>query len=301
MEWLNYHHLFYFWTVVREGSISKAAKTLRLAQPTVSGQLRLLEDHMGHPLLERGHRSLTLTDFGRVVYRYADEIFSLGRELQDVIKGRPAGRPVRFAVGIVDAVPKLLAAQLLRPAFLVDVPLQVRLEEAPLDQLLARLVAHDLDLVISDAPANPVLRVKVFNHVLGECGVAFFAPPPLARELRRNFPRSLDGAPCVLPLPTTPLRQSLEVFFDRQNIRPSVVAEVQDSALLKVLGQMGMGVFAAPTASREQVLRQFQVDEIGQTNEVRERFYAISAERRLRHPAVVAVSENARNDMFVDE
>lgn len=298
MEWLNYHHLLYFWTVVREGSISKAAKTLRLAQPTVSGQLRLLEDRLGHTLLERNSKAQTLTEVGKVVFRYADEIFGLGRELQDVLRGKTEGRPVRFAVGLVDSVPKLLAAQLLGPAFHVSSTIQVRIEEATADQLIPRLLAHDLDLIVSDAPANPVLRSKVWSHVLGECGVAFFAPPALARTLKARFPASLQGAPCVLPLPSTPLRASLEIFFDRNKVRPRVVAEVQDSALMKVLGHLGLGVFAAPTVSRPQVLRQFDVVEIGETNEVSERFFAISAERRIRHPAVIAMSQNARQDLF---
>jgi len=298
MEWLNYHHLLYFWTVARQGSVSGAAAELRLAQPTISGQLRALEDHLGEKLFHRSGRRLVLTDVGREVYRYADEIFSLGRELMDVVRGRPTGRPVRLLVGVADAVPKLIAYRLLEPA--LHLPEQVRIvcrEDRP-DRLLAELSTQALDLVLSDAPVGAAVKVRAYNHLLGECGITFFATARVAAAHRRRFPASLDGAPMVLPTENTALRRSLDQWFDAQRLRPVVVSEFEDSALLKVFGQAGVGIFVAPTAIEAEIRRQYGVRVVGRTEAVTERFYAITVDRRLKNPAILAISTAAREKLF---
>ena len=297
MEWLNYHHLLYFWTIVREGSVSAAAAELRLAQPTISGQLRGLEEHLGEKLFHRTGRRLTLTETGRVVFRYADEIFGLGRELMDTLKGRPTGRPVRLVVGVADALPKLIAYRLLQPALQLPEPIHLVCREDRSDRLLAELAVHALDLVLADTPIGPTAKVRAFNHLLGECSVTFFAAPRLATH-RRGFPRSLDNAPMLLPTDNTALRRSLDHWFDAQQIRPRIVSEFEDSALLKVFGQEGGGIFAGPSVIEREIQRQYGVRVVGRTDAVRERFYAISVERRVNNPAVIAICATAREKLF---
>jgi LysR family transcriptional activator of nhaA len=298
MEWLNYHHLLYFWVVAREGSVTRASEQLGLAQPTVSGQLKALEDSLGEKLFSRVGRRLVLTDVGRVVYRYAEEIFSLGRELQDTLKDRPTGRPVRLAVGVADVVPKLVAHRLLEPALSLPEPVHVICREDKPDRLLAELSVHALDLVLSDAPVSPGVMVKAYSHLLGETEVGFFGTEPLAAAYRRGFPRSLDGAPLLLPTENTTLRRSIDQWLDHERIRPRVVGEFEDSALLKVFGQAGKGLFPAPAVIEVEVRAQYGVKTVGRVPGVKERFYAISAERRLKHPAVVAISDAARQKLF---
>ena len=294
---LNYHHLLYFYTVVREGSVTRAAAALNLTQPAVSAQLRTLERAVGAPLLVRRGRTLALTDTGRVAFRYAEEIFALGRELQQSL-GRGGARPTRFVVGVTDALPKLMTYRLLQPALHADDAMQLVLREGDLERLVADLAVHALDLVLSDAPLPSAVRVRAFSHLLGECGATFLAAPDLARRLRRGFPASLGDAPFLMPSPDAQLRRSLEAWFDGRALRPRVVAEIHDSALLKAFGQVGMGVFAAPSAIEREVVRQYGVRVVGRTEEVRERFYAISVERRIRHPAVLAVAGAARGTLF---
>jgi LysR family transcriptional activator of nhaA len=298
MEWLNYHHLLYFWTVAREGSVTRASQQLRLAQPTVSGQLKALEDALGEKLFERTGRRLVLTDVGRVVLRYADEIFSLGRELQDTLKGRPTGRPIRFTVGVADAVPKLVAYRLLLPALSLPEPVHIVCREDKPERLLAELSVHSLDLVISDSPVGAGVKVKAYSHLLGETPVAFFGSDALASGYRKGFPRSLEGAPVLMPTEGSTLRRSLAQWLDTEGIRPRVVGEIEDSALLKVFGQAGVGLFAAPVAIEAELRAQFGVKLLGRVDTVKERFYALSAERKLKHPAVVAICEGARRRLF---
>jgi len=298
MAWLNYHHLLYFWTVAREGSVTKACAVLNLTQPAISAQIRTLERSLGEKLFEKRGRHLALTDTGRMVYRYADEIFTLGRELQETLAGRPSGRPARLTVGVVDVVPKLLAYRLLEPALRGPDPVHLVLREDRLERLLADLAVHALDLVLSETPVPPSARVKAFSHPLGDCGVTIFAAPALADAHRRRFPASLDGAPFLLPTDNTMLRQSLDEWFDRHGLKPNVVAEIEDSAVLTVFGQEGMGLFTAPTAVEREVRRQHAVRVVGRVPEVRERFYAISVERRIRHPAVLALTSAARDQIF---
>src|SRR6516164_247942 len=295
MEWLNYHHLLYFWTVTRTGSISAASKELRLAPPTISNQIRKLEDDLGEQLLQRSGRKLVLTDMGRVAMRYADEIFSLGQEFSSAMKERPTGRPLRFCVGIADVLPKVIAFHLIEPALRLLFPIHLICREDRPDHLLADLAVHDVDVVLSDAPASPSANIRAFNHLLGQCGVTFFAPKKLA-FMKRGFPRSLDGAPFLLPLDNTALRRDLDEWFHSQNLRPTVVGEFADLALLRVFAEQGLGAFAAPAVMEDQ-LRRYGFYKIGVTEDISVRYFAISVERQLRHPAVVAVCEAARNNL----
>src|SRR5512137_234373 len=269
MEWLNYHHLHYFWVVARVGSIARASQELRLSQPTISNQLKTLEASLGHPLLAPRGRGLVLTDVGRTVQRYADEIFRTGRELQQALKGVPSSEQIPFAVGVADVIPKLVAERMLQ--FAVDAVKDLRLvcREGPLPALLASLALHELD------------------------GVLFLAAPRLA-HLRKGFPGSLSGAPLLLPAAGTALRQGLEAWFAAREVEPVVAGEFDDGALLKAFGARGMGVFPAPAMIEKEVCAQYGVAVVGRTEEVRERFYALTVERRLRHPAVVAIAEAAR-------
>jgi len=298
LPWLNYHHLLYFWTVVREGGVSKAAQALRLSQPTVSAQVRLLEEALGERLLERQGRGVILTDAGRLVFRHADEIFGIGREMVETLKGRPTGRAPRLTVGVANAVPKLIAHRLLQPATEGGEPVHITCREGEPDRLVAELAAHALDVVLSDTPAAPHLRVKVFNHLLGESGTTFFARAPLASKLRRRFPGSLDLAPLLLPTPATALRRALDQWLEAARLRPQIVGEFDDTALMKIFGETGRAVFPAPTVIEKDVCRRYGVSVVGRAPQVRERFYAISAERRVKHPAVLAVTSNARTDLF---
>lgn len=298
MDWLNYHHLLYFWTVAREGGIARAAERLHLTHPTISGQIKELEAALGEKLLQRAGRGLELTEMGRVVYRYADEIQSLGREMVDTVRGRPSGGPARLVVGVDDVLAKLLVRRLLEPVFETGVPVRLVVHEAPLAELLTRLSQHALDVVISDSPIPPGSRIKAYAHVLGECGISWFGAEPLAGRARRGFPQSLAGEPLILPTEETALRRALDAWFERQGLRPNIVAEIADSALLKSFGQQGLGLFPAPTAVEREVQRQFDVKVVGRTSDVRERVWAISAERRIKHPAVAAISAKAREEIF---
>ena len=299
MEWLNYHHLLYFWTVAKEGSISRACEKLHLAQPTISGQLRLLEESLGEKLFMKVGRGLVLTETGQVVNRYAEEIFGLGQELQSVLKGKPRGKPVRLHVGISDWLPKLIAYRLLQPALTLPEPVHLICQEASTERLLTGLSEHQLDVVLSDNPATPTGRVKTFNHFLGACGVTLFAAPVLAERYRAGFPASIDGAPMLLPVEGCTLRRSLDQWLDKAGVRPKVIGEFQDSALMKTFGQAGAGLFAAPSAIENEVEEHYRAAVVGRPDGAVERFYAISVEHRLKNPAVVAISEAARVGLFV--
>lgn len=298
MEWLNYHHLLYFWLVAREGSLASASRELRLAQSTVSGQIHSLEQSLGEKLFARSGRRLVLTEIGRVVYRYADEIFSLGRELQDALKGTAVGRPLRLAVGIADVVPKLVARRLLEPALKLAEPVHLVCHEDKPDRLLAELAVHSLDVVIADAPVSPSVRIRAFNHLLGEGDIVLFATAKLAAAHQHGFPKSLEGAPVILPTENTTLRRSLDQWFATRGIRPRVIGEFEDSALLQVFGQAGMGLFPASSVIANEIQRQYRVRPVGKLDGIRERFYAISVERKLKHSAVIAISQEARQKLF---
>ena len=297
-EWLNYHHLLYFWTVAREGSIAKACEQLHLAQPTISVQLRELEKGLGVKLLVKEGRGLALTDAGRMAYRYADEIFGLGRELRAALQGKPTGRPRRLAVGVADVLPKLVVYRLLEPALRLEEPVRIVCTDGRPEYLFGELAQHKLDIVLSDAPLSPGSKIRAFNHQLGECGVSILGAPALLQTLKSGFPGAIDGAPFLMPSENTVLRRSLDHWFDHVGARPLIVGEFDDSALMKAFGQAGAGLFAVPTVVETEIRRQFQVEALGRAETVRERFYAISIERRLKHPAVIAISRAARTGIF---
>lgn len=298
VEWLNYNHLYYFWVVAREGGVTAAGKVLKLSHPTISAQIHALEDRLGEQLFVRAGRKLELTEVGTLVYRYADEIFSVGRELLDAVRGRPSGRPLRLAVGVADAVPKLIVRRLLQPALTLPEPIHIVCTEDRHERLLSALASHALDIVISDAPVPPGSAVRAYSHLLGETGVGVFGVEALARKYKADFPRSLDGAPMLLPLEQSSLRRELDQWFEKLGVRPRVVGEFEDSALLKVFGGDGVGLFVGPRAVERELKAQYGVAMLGRVEGVRERFYAISAERRIKHPAVLAISSEARTKIF---
>ncbi|MDY0164917.1 MAG: transcriptional activator NhaR [Thermoguttaceae bacterium] len=298
MECLNFHHLRYFWTVAREGSIRRACEKLLVSQPTVSTQMRQLEKSLGEKLFARVGRNLVLTDAGRTVYRYADEIFALGQQIPDAIRGKSSLHELKLVVGVADVLSKLIAYRLLEPALRLSEPVYFICRDGRAEDLLADLAVHRLDLVLSDAPVTPTIHVRAFNHLLGECGISICGTAVLAKRYRRNFPQSLDGAPMLLPAENTTLRQVLEQWFHAEAIRPAAVAEFEDSSLLKVFGQAGLGLFPVPTAIEDEVQRQYRVRIAGRIESARTQFYAISTERKLRHPAVKAISEAAKDGLF---
>jgi LysR family transcriptional activator of nhaA len=292
-SWLNYHHLLYFWTVVKEGSIAAASKRLCLAQPTISTQIKALEEQLGVVLFDRSGRSVQLTELGQQVFRYADGIFSLGREMVESLQqGEPARLPLR--VGLSPAIHKLVAVRLLQPALGADTPRFV-CTEGRLTCLLARLASRDLDLVISDAPVGPDAGNDACYQRLGQSPISFFAAPAMAQQLRHDFPRSLDGARMLLPLHSM-LRHELTQWFETEQLRPDIVGEFEDSALMEAFGQSGLGAFAAPSVIEAEITQRHQVEVFGRTDAIQQSFYAISVDRRVTHPGVLAIAQSGRED-----
>jgi len=300
MPFLNYHHLMYFWTVAREGGVARAAESLHLSSPTISAQIHELEDALGDKLFDRRGRSLVLTEVGQLVYKYADDIFSLGRELLDAVKLGPESRPGKLTVGISDAMPKYISAALLEPAFSLETPCTVIAHEDKFDSLLAELATFRIDLILSDIPlsSSNAHQIRAYNHLLGEAGISFYGAKALAAKYAKNFPQCLDGAPVFLPTRSTSLRRSLDQFFDTHSLHPRILAEVEDSALLHSFGATGRALFPASALVDEELCRSGTIKSIGHLEGVRERFYAISPERKLKHPAVVNICLAARKDFF---
>ena len=293
MRDLNYHHLRYFWMVAREGTIARACERLHVAQPTISGQLRELEHAIGDKLFTKVGRHLQLTTTGRTVLGYCDEIFALGRELGETLDGRPVDRPAPVVIGISDAVSKLIAYRLIEPALHLAKPVLLRcLEDRP-ERLFAALAVHDLDLVLCDQPLRAQASVRAYSHLLGESAVGIFAGPA-HRTLRKGFPKSLDGAPMLMPAISSEARRTLDAWCDSEGIRPRLVGEFQDMALLATFGRAGAGVFPAPLALTVEVREMYGAEPIGTVAGARESYWAVSVERRLTHPAVVAISRGAR-------
>jgi LysR family transcriptional regulator, transcriptional activator of nhaA len=300
MDRLNYHHLFYFWNVAREGSITRASEKLGIAQPTISGQLAVFEDAIGAQLLRKEGRSLALTEKGRTVYNFADEIFTLGRELTNTLKGQSGVRGHRLGVGVADALPKLLVFRLIEPVLSGGDETKVICHEDKVERLLAELWVHGVDLVLADFPATASTGARVYNHLLGQSGVAVFGERNLAAQYAKRFPRSLNGAPFLLPTPATALRRSLDVWFAAKRLVPTIRAEIEDSALLKTFAASGAGLFVAPVIVADDIERQYRVKKIGELDGVTERFYAITARRKVDHPAVAAILENAKEWLAAD-
>ncbi|KZX75373.1 LysR family transcriptional regulator [Oleiphilus sp. HI0009] len=297
MRHLNYNHLLYFWTVAKEGSVAKAADILHLTPQTISGQLKVLEDSIGEPLFQRVGRGLAITETGRVVEQYADEIFSLGSELTQRVKSKQPGTPINFNVGIVDSIPKLIAYKILEPALSFEQPIKIVCMEGKLETLLGDLAVHKLDLILSDRSIPTGLNVKAYSHELGESDLTFFGTPALCAQYEGSFSKFLDNAPVLLPVNNHVLRRSLDDWFDREGITPKIVAEFDDSALLKAFGEAGAGFFPAPSAMRRQVETMYGVKAIGEVSDVSEHFFVISPERKLKHPAVVSITETARSNL----
>lgn len=299
MASLNFHHLRYFWTVAGERSVTRAALKLNVSQPTVSAQIRALEGALGEKLFVRAARTLALTDTGRLVYRYAEEIFGLGRELMDAVRDRPTDRPLRLQVGVTDSLQKLVAYRLLKPALTIAGRIQITCREGSIEALLADLAVHALDVVLADAPAPPSVKIRAFSHLLGESKVMVYGAPKLVAAHRRRFPRSLEGAPFLLPLESAALRRSVDQWFNAQRVQPRLVGEFEDSALVTAFGRAGIGLFVAPTIVDSEMTRQHAVRRLRVLKGISERFYAITVERRVTHPAVVAISDVARRELFL--
>lgn len=298
MSALNYKHLHYFWMVVRQGGIARASEQLHLTPQAISGQLGVLEDALGVKLLRRVGRNLEPTDIGRLVLGYADEIFSLGEELQDALRQGGGGLTQEFRVGIGDMVPKSIAFRLLEPALKLPTPLRFICREGKLIELLAELGIHRLDMVIADRPMPASMNIRGFNHLLGSSGQSFFATPALRAAWPGDFPACLNLAPFLLPGPDSDVRPRLMSWFERHQIRPRIVGEFDDGALLKAFGQAGVGFFAGPQVLVDSIATQYGVVAVGATAEVSEQFYAISVERQITHPAVLAVSQAAKASLF---
>lgn len=297
MQRLNYSHLLYFWSVAREGGLAGAAKTLRLSPQTLSGQIRSFESNVGKKLFTKSGRRLVLTDVGRVVFRYADEIFSLGNELGQVLERGELLETARFHVGLVEVLPKMVVERLLEPALTMSPPVRLVCREGNLETLVSELADHTLDVVLSDRALPPGGSVRAFSHLLGECGVTFFAAPELASR-HKSFPRSLDGAPFLMPPSGAGPRRQLEAFFTRHRVAPRVAGELEDSALLKAFGAAGHGIFCVASTVAREVAAMYAVKAIGTTDEIVERFYAISVERRIKNEALATISEAARGRLF---
>ena len=289
MDWINYNHLYYFWMVGRHGGVVRAAEELMVSQPTVSNQLKELETALGHPLFDRVGRGLRMTEAGRVAFTYANEIFSLGQEMLNALEHHSSGPSLRLAVGVLDVIPKPVARQLLDPVLRLTQPVRLVCREDKADRLLADLAARRTDMVLSDSPIGTAVQIQGFNHLLGESGVSFFATADVAAKHRRGFPKSLNGAPVLLPTDHTEVRRALNLWFDSKRIHPLVVGEFDDSALMFWFGRSGAGIFPAPAVIEADLKREMDLHLVGRVEEVRERFYAITLDESPRHPGVIAV------------
>lgn len=300
MRHLNYNHLLYFWTVAKEGSIAKATEVLHLTPQTISVQLKNLEESVGEPLFSRAGRGLVLTEFGHLVFQYADEIFSVGEELCVRLKSKDASMAPSLQVGITNSIPKLIAMRILQPALEGDEPIKLVCKEGSLESLLGGLAVHQLDMIISDCAIPAGLNVKAYSHALGNSDIGFFAKTANARRYIKGFPKSLNDAPVLLPTAGNPIRSGLEVWLDSHDISPTLVAEFEDSALMKAFGEEGLGVFPSPEVIRDEIEMMYKCRMLGKADSVHEYYYAISPERKLKHPIVLEIIEAARANLFGD-
>lgn len=291
---LNFQHLLYFWSVVRAGSLTRACEQLNLSPPTVSAQLRTLEERLGEKLLTKSGRTLVPTEVGRLVFGYADEIFGLGRDLMEALEQRPSKRPLRLIVGIDDVLPKEIAHRLLEPALKLSQSVRVICREGTLERLVADLAVHEADVVLSDSPLTPSLNIRAYNHHLGGCGVSWMAVPALAEALQPGYPGSLTGAPVLLPTDDTAIRRAVDQWLEKHDIRPVIVGEFEDYALLREFARAGQGLAPVPSVLEEVFRSQSGLHFIGAAHGIQAKFYAISMERKIRHPAVVAICDAAR-------
>ncbi|RJG07668.1 transcriptional activator NhaR [Noviherbaspirillum cavernae] len=295
---LNYRHLYYFWIVAKEGSVTRAAERLDVAVQTISAQLALLEQSIGKALLAPQGRRLVLTEAGRVALSYADRIFLLGEQLQDVLAESDIGRTMRLTVGLSDSLPKLIASRLLEAALHLPERVKLICHEDDYESLLRDLSLHKLDVILTDRPVPSGATLRVFSHLLGESDTALFGVPDLARRYKAGFPKSLHGAPLLLPTRNHAIRGRLDHWFEVIEVRPDVVGEFDDNALLNTFGRNGLGLFPAPFALAGDVKEQFGAVPVGEIH-VREQFYAISNERKIKHPAVEAILSEVHTTVFV--
>ena len=291
---LNYQHLLYFWSVVRTGSLTRACEELALSAPTVSAQLRTLEERLGEKLLAKSGRNLVPTEVGKLVYGYANEIFTLGQDMLDALEQRPSSRPLRLLVGIDDVVPKEIAYRIVEPGMQIKQPVRVVCREGTLERLVADLAVHDIDVVLSDAPVTPSLDIGAYSHSLGTCKVYWMATPALAKTLRQGFPKSLDGVPVLLPTDDTAIRRALDHWLDRQGVRPLLLGEFEDYAMLREFARAGHGFAPVPSVLESQFRREHGFARVGMAQGVKAEFFVISAERKIKHPAVLAMTDSAR-------
>ncbi len=298
MDWLNYHHFLYFYVVAREGSISAASEILRLAPSTISVQIKTLEETLDQQLFERVGRNLVLTEQGRTAYSYAEEIFSLGQEMMDTFRSRPTGRPTRLNVGVADVLWKDIAYQLIEPATQLENGVRLACREGTHDELLGALALHQVDVVLADAPIGPTVSIKAFNHQLGQCGVVIMASPGFVAKHGSEFPENLASAPFLMPTEKTALRRHLDQWFESEEAKPNIVAEFDDSALMIQFGANGMGAFPVPSIVAEDVATRYDVIELGRAERVQQSFFAITVDRKIKHPGVQAICTAAKQQIF---
>ncbi len=298
MRNLNYNHLYYFWTVAKQGSVSKAADLLFLTPQTISGQIRALEESIDKKLFEKSGRNLKLTQFGHTLFQYCEDIFKLGSEVVDLVKGKDTNQQRNFRVGLSEHVHKPIAYSLLEPALHLEPSFRLSCVEGNLEHLISDLTLHKLDLILSNVALPPNPNVKVYHHELGESGLTFFASLPLIAKFSAPFPELLEDAPFLLPTEDSPLRRSLELWFSQQELKPKIIGEFSDGALLTSFGQAGAGIFVSPTAIKSEIMRQYNVEELGSVNSVTETYYAITADKHLKHEAVLAVTQKAQKNLF---
>ncbi len=297
MEWLNYHHLRYFWAAAKEGSLRAASEKLGVSQPSISAQLKLLEEALGQPLFKRAGRGQTLTETGKVVLEYAEDIFRTGHELLEAVRSGAGGGPPAFHVGVVDTLPKLVVRRMLASVLAMPNPPRLVCSEGLMTELFPQLAAHRIDMILADEPA-PASQYRLFNHALGSCGVTFCAAPKLAARLRKGFPKSLDGAPAILPGEGTPMRSTVDLWFDAQGVRPRIIGEFADGAMMKMFARDGVGFIPVHSIAAEDAAATFRLAKVGSAPECQCHLHAITAERRLKHPAILTVTSHAQEAVF---
>lgn len=298
MDWLNYHHLRYFWYTAREGSLRKAAEELGVSQPSISAQIHQLEESLGAALFRKSGRGQVLTDTGKLVFDYAEEIFSLGRDLLGAVQHRDT-KLAPFHVGLTDTVPKSAASEILKPVFSLPEPSRIVCHEGNLEDLLQRLAAHKLDIILADEPAPSSAKIKAHNHALGSCGITLCAPAKIATKLRQGFPRSLHGAPALLPAEHSSMRRQVDKWFEERDLQPKIIAEFDDPAFMQVFALETQGFFPLPSVAVDAGVKRYGFQVIAELDAIQSEFFAITGERKLRHPATMAVTENAQLRLFV--
>lgn len=298
MRWLNYQHFFYFWRVVKKGSVTDACRELRLAQPTISAQLKVFEETLGEKLFIREGRNLKLSEVGKIAFNYAEQVFSTCSEFMDVLDGKNISQPSQLKVGISDVVPKIISYRLLEPAFSDSYSGTVSCYEDRTERLLAELAISEVDLVIADSPVPPSVKVKAYNYFLGECGVTFLAEKNIAKQYRKNFPTSLTNAPLLLPTREAAVRREIDQWLDNLGVFPRYVAEFQDSALMKIVARNGKGIVPVPSVIASEVKRELHLENVAETEAAKERFYLISVDKRLKNPLVKTIVDQAQKKLF---